>query len=77
MGEKEIKKMDEARLVKIEMKIEFQEQTIKELNDVICEQQNEIQRLAKICDLLSKQGKEFSEYTSRIDAPANEKPPHY
>jgi SlyX protein len=69
--------MDEARLVKIEMKIEFQEQTIKELNDVICEQQTEIQRLAKICDLLSKQGKEFSEYTSRIDAPANEKPPHY
>jgi SlyX protein len=69
--------MDEARLVKIEMKIEFQEQTIKALNDVICEQQTEIQRLAKICDLLSKQGKEFSEYTSRIDAPANEKPPHY
>ena len=69
--------MDEERLVKIEMKIEFQEQTIKDLNDVICEQQNEIQRLAKICDLLSKQGNEFSEFTSRIDAPANEKPPHY
>ncbi len=69
--------MDEERLVKIEMKIEFQEQTIKDLNDVICEQQTEIQRLSKICDLLSKQGKEFSEFTSRIDAPANEKPPHY
>lgn len=69
--------MDEERLVKIEMRLEFQEQTIKELNDVICEQQNEIQRLSRICDVLSKQGKEFSEFTSRIDAPANEKPPHY
>jgi uncharacterized coiled-coil protein SlyX len=69
--------MDEERLIKIEMKIEFQEQTIKELNDVICGQQNEIQRLSRICDVLAKQGKEFSEFTSRIDAPANEKPPHY
>jgi SlyX protein len=77
MAERKNTKMDEERLVKIEIKIEFQEQTIKDLNDVICEQQNEIQRLAKICDLLSKQGKEFSEFTSRIDAPANEKPPHY
>ena len=69
--------MDEERLVKIEMRLEFQEKTIKELNDVICEQQKEIQRLSRICDVLSKQGKEFSEFTSRIDAPANEKPPHY
>jgi len=69
--------MNEERLVKIEMKIEFQEQTIKELNDVIYEQQKEIQRLSSICDVLAKQGKEFSEFTSRIDAPANEKPPHY
>ena len=69
--------MNEERLVKIEMKIEFQEQIIKDLNDVIYEQQKEIQRLASICDVLTKQGKEFSEFTSRIDAPANEKPPHY
>ena len=69
--------MNEERLVKIEMKIEFQEQTIKELNDVIYEQQKEIQRLSRICDVLTKQGREFSEFTSRIDAPANQKPPHY
>ncbi|MCP4719206.1 MAG: SlyX family protein, partial [Desulfobacteraceae bacterium] len=43
----------------------------------IYEQQKEIQRLSSICDVLTKQGKEFSEFTSRIDAPANEKPPHY
>ena len=66
-------KMNEERLVKIEMKIAFQEETIKELNEVVCEQQNEIQRLCAICDLLVKQSKD----NSRIDAPANEKPPHY
>ena len=69
--------MNEERLVKIEMKIEFQEQIIKDLNDVIYEQQKEIQRLSSICDVLTKQGKDFSEFTSRIDAPENEKPPHY
>ncbi|MCP3940184.1 MAG: SlyX family protein [Desulfobacteraceae bacterium] len=69
--------MNEERLVKIEMKIAFQEQTIKDLNDVIYEQQNEINRLSTICDVLVKQGREFSEFTSRVDAPANEKPPHY
>ena len=67
----------EERLVKIEMKIAFQEETIKELNEVVCEQQNQIQRLSTICDVLTKQGKDFSEFSSRIDAPANEKPPHY
>jgi len=67
----------EERLIKIEMKIAFQEETIKQLNEVVCEQQNQIQRLSAICDVLAKQGKEFSEFSSRIDAPANEKPPHY
>ncbi|MBU3952451.1 MAG: SlyX family protein [Proteobacteria bacterium] len=69
--------MNEDRLIKIEMKLAFQEQTIKDLNDVICEQQTQIQRLSTICATLVHQGKEFSEFTSRIDAPANEKPPHY
>ncbi|MBU0972099.1 MAG: SlyX family protein [Proteobacteria bacterium] len=69
--------MNEDRLVKIEMKLAFQEQTIKDLNDVICAQQTQIQRLSAICAALVNQGKEFSEFTARIDAPANEKPPHY
>jgi SlyX protein len=69
--------MDEERLVTIETKLAFQEEAIKELNDIIYEQQKEIQRISGICNILAKQGKEFSEFTSRIDAPANEKPPHY
>ena len=69
--------MSEERLVEIETRIAFQERTIKDLNDVLCEQQQEIDRLGSICDALVKRVKEVSEFTPGIDAPANEKPPHY
>jgi len=69
--------MSEERLVEIEIKIAFQEQTIKDLNDVVYEQQKEIQRLGSICDALVNKIKEFSRFTPGSSAPANEKPPHY
>ncbi|MBW1702334.1 MAG: SlyX family protein [Deltaproteobacteria bacterium] len=37
------------RQEEIETKIAFQEQTIKDLNDVLCEQLQEIERLDSIC----------------------------
>ena len=46
-------------------------------NDVLYEQQQEIERLGSICDALVKRVKELSGFTLGIDAPANEKPPHY
>ena len=69
--------MSEDRLVEIETKIAFQEQTIEALNDVLYEQQQEIERLGSICDALVKRVKELSEFTPGIDARVNEKPPHY
>jgi SlyX protein len=69
--------MSEERLVEIEIRIAFQEQTIKDLNDVVCEQQKEIQRLGSICDALVNKIKESSGFTLGSSAPANEKPPHY
>ena len=69
--------MSEDRLVEIETKLAFQEQTIEDLNDVLYEQQQEIERLGAICDALVKRVKELSEVTPGIDAPVNEKPPHY
>ena len=69
--------MSEERLVEIETKIAFQEKTIQDLNDVLCEQQQEIERLGSICDALVKRVKELSGFTPGMDAPANERPPHY
>ena len=68
---------NEERLVDIETKIAFQEKTIKDLNDVVCEHQKEIERLISICDALVKQGDQLSASSQGIDAPTNEKPPHY
>lgn len=69
--------MSENRLMEIETKIAYQEKTIMDLNEVVCEQQQEIERLGGICDSLLKRVKMLSELTPGIDAPADEKPPHY
>ena len=65
------------RLEEIETKIALQKQTIKDLNDVLCEQLQEIERLGSICDALVKRVKELSGHTPGINAPANEKFPRF
>ncbi|CCK80658.1 MULTISPECIES: SlyX family protein [Desulfobacula] len=69
--------INEDRLVEIETKIAFQENTIKNLNDELYEQQREITRLGAICDTLAKQIGALSAFSPGSDAPADEKPPHY
>ena len=69
--------MSEDRLVEIETKIAFQDKIISDLNEVLCEQQKEVARLGAICDTLVKRVKMLSEVMPGIDAPSNEKPPHY
>ncbi len=69
--------MNEERFIEIETKLSYQEKTIKDLNDVICEQQEEIDNLNAICKKLANLIKEHAQMVSGIDAPANEKPPHY
>jgi len=69
--------MNEERLVEIETQLAFQQQTVNELNDVIYKQQKEIDKLDTICETLAKRVKELSESAAGIDAPANDKPPHY
>ncbi len=69
--------MNEDRLMEIETRIAFQEQTIKDLNDVLYEQQREIGKLKAICDALTKRYRELSAFIPETDPPANVKPPHY
>ena len=61
--------MNEERLVRIETQLAFQEQTIKDLNDVLYAQQQEIDRLGKRIEELLE--------SLPVMEPANEKPPHY
>jgi len=59
------------RLEAIETKLAYQEKVIKELNDVIYEQQRQVDRLTAVCDALVRSGVDSG------PGPANEKPPHY
>ena len=47
--------MDEDRLVEIETRLAFQEDTLQQLNDVICRQQDQIDRLAARTEALRGQ----------------------
>ncbi len=68
----------ESRVTALESTIAFQEQTIVDLSDVICEQRKEI-------DLLNSQVRDIAERITRNaetahtdgELPAQEKPPHY
>ena len=69
--------MSEERLINIETKLVYMEKIIGDLNEVVCEQQKEIEKTSAICTKLLKMGKEYEQVISSIDAPADEKPPHY
>ncbi len=69
--------MSEERLADIETKIAYQERLIKDLNDVLFEQQREIERVSGLCALLAKQYNEIAAIVPAINAPANDRPPHY
>ena len=68
--------MDTERLIELETKMAYQEDTIQQLNDVVCRQQNQIDGLLEKCNLLLSRTKELSDKFP--DGEANtEKPPHY
>ena len=69
--------MNEQRLIDIETKLAYQEDTIQQLNDVVCSQQKQIKHLETICKHLIDRSKEFSEIAAKVNAESLEKPPHY
>jgi SlyX protein len=68
--------MIEERLVEIESKIAYQEDTVQELNKVIYQQQKQIDRLEAICSSLINHVRDLSEAMAESSI-TNEKPPHY
>ena len=69
--------MDEDRLIDIETKLAYQEKMIKDLNEVVVEQQKAIEKLAAGYGRLAKMYQEHARMMSAVDGPADEKPPHY
>lgn len=68
--------MNEKRLVDIETKIAYQEDTIMQLNNVVCEQQKQIDQLEATCKLLIDRIRELSP-AEETGKPKTEIPPHY
>lgn len=68
--------MDEQRLVDIETRLAFQEDTIDRLNEVIYRQQELIDRLIARCEMLGTRVKELAEKLPE-DGDGEERPPHY
>ena len=68
--------MTENRLTNIEIKLTHQEDTVEELNKVVCQQQKKIDHLEAICEALIRHVKELSD-TAAEQRGTNEPPPHY
>ena len=71
--------MDEQRLIEIESKIAYQDDTIFQLNDVLCKQQNQIDRLENLTQQLLGRVRDLSENSagSAENSAVDERPPHY
>ncbi len=68
--------MNENRLIDIETRIAYQEDTIQQLSDIVAKQQRQIDKLADLSKLLTEryQSLQASDTGASID---DEKPPHY
>ena len=66
---------NEDRIAELEIKVAYQEDTIRELNSIVCEQQTQIDQLEKGMKAMATRLKEIMEAVGgKIP---NEKPPHY
>jgi len=72
--------MTDQRLVEIESRIAYQDDTILQLNDVVCRQQDQIDRLEKLTQQLLGRVRDLSANSAGGPAEfsaADERPPHY
>jgi len=69
--------MNDDRLIELEIKAAYQEDLLQVLNKIVSEQQQQIQRLEKTCQLLNERINSLSTESSGNGASADEMPPHY
>lgn len=68
--------MSEERLIEIETRLVYQERMLRELSDVVWEQQKRLDRLEELVKFLGARLDELAQ-TLSASATKNEKPPHY
>jgi SlyX protein len=67
--------MNEQRLIELEIKAAYQEDLLQELNKIVAQQQQELMRLEKTCQLLYERinSLQLEKRETEIEPP----PPHY
>lgn len=68
--------MNDDRLIALETKIAYQEETLRVLNEVVTRQQNDIDSLKQVCRQLAERVARVGQDTFKGTA-ADEVPPHY
>ena len=68
--------MDESRLIELETKLAYLEETLQVLNQVVARQQKQIDTLEALCRELAERARNSAEGVFRGTA-ADEVPPHY
>ena len=68
--------MDEARLIELETKLAYLEETLQVLNQVVARQQKQIDTLEALCRELAERARNSADGVFRGTA-ADEVPPHY
>ena len=69
---------DERRLIDLESRSAFQEETLRQLNDALVGQQGRIDRLEATLQAVVTQLRQERSHDDRSqDAPDDERPPHY
>ncbi len=67
----------EKRITELEIKVAYQEDTIQQLDTVVCQQQNQIDALKKQLQQLTDSTKNDSEDSKDGPSLLDEVPPHY
>jgi SlyX protein len=65
------------RLIEIETRLAFQEDTIQALNAEVCRQQKQIEQLEATVKALIDRYRQLSAEADPGQKPAHERPPHY
>ena len=68
--------MNEQRLIELETKVSYQEETLRVLDDVVTRQQKQLELLEHACRQLAERVARVGQDTFK-GTPADEVPPHY
>ena len=68
---------DSDRIIELETKLAYQEDTIQALNQVVCKQQDQLDQLQLACETLIERFKEFNAGEMGDEGGEEPPPPHY